>query len=223
MKKALIIFLLISVTGISNAQQVENNTKRELPKKGFFGIGISYLLMSPKIQDNMHFVGVGMTGGFYVTPKSSLGFEVRFHGQVNEGEQVGAFEYTSQTGSGPITRHSDGVITRTYSSIPILATWAYEMNLSEKAYIYVGPTIGVNILSGRNKYEPAITEGDAPENKKNKATFCYGGNIGLSIEIDNMTSFNIGYKCLGNSDISLYHEKYNMVGHHIYVNINLNF
>ena len=219
MKKLLIIFLLISITGILNAQ----NTKHEFTKKGFFGLGMSYLLMSPQVLDNMHFVGVGMTGGFYVTPKSSLGFEVRFHGKVNEGEQIGTFEYTSQTGSGPTTSHSDGVITRGFSSIPILATWAYEMNISEKAYIYIGPTTGVNFLSGRNRYDPIVTEGNPPDNKETKAAFCYGGNIGFAVEVAGMASLNMGYKCLGNTNVNFYNEDYKMIGHQIYVNMNITF
>ena len=223
MRKLFIILLFINITGISMAQSIEKNSKADFSKKGFASMGLSYFLLSPKEQDNMHFVGITMGGGFYVTPQSRLGFELGIHGLASEKQEIGTFSYTSQTGSGPTTTHDDGKITRSYTSVPILGTWAYELNIGGKAYIYVGPTIGVNMLSGINRYDPIVTEGDPPKDRKTKAAFCYGGNLGLCVDVADMTSINLGYKCLGNTNVTLDYAEYKLIGHQICATILLTF
>ena len=223
MKRFILSILLLFVTAGLCAQPNIKNSKADFPKKVSIEIGLAYMLMSPADMENMHFVGIVLGGGFYVSPRSRLNFDIAIQGMVNDGERVGSFSYTKQVGSGSTTYHTDGVITRTFTAVPILASWSYEIPLGEKAWMRVGPSAGFTVLSSVKSYTPQPTEGSAPKDAITKAALTGGANLGVAFKVMDNGALDIGYKLLANTGMTFESNTLNIISHQITVGMNVFF
>jgi opacity protein-like surface antigen len=188
----LVIAIIASITAESQTNQ--SSTRNMYTKHGYAElVSLSYTLLNPEVGDKFHCVGIKSGGGFYpFNDMTRLGIEIGLQSSTND-ITIGSFAY-EKTQNGRRTLHTDGIIKRDLTIVPILVNWDFEFG--SKIMFRLGPTIGIAPLKSVNSFEPVTDDSKDYVVKQRKTPFVYGGNTELSIEINEIIKLNLGYKYL---------------------------
>ncbi len=212
MKKVLLVILFVST--ISEITKAQSDTER---RNWFLEGGLSFYL-APDWGTGESLVGGMLNIGYYVSPRSFLALEV---GGYPQSKKIGTFTYYNT--SNPSKIYTDGVITRESLTIPVLFTWNYMFDLSEKCYLHVGPSLGATMLSASDMYDPDDVEGKPSPNEAEETVFSFGANIGVTWNFAKRWFLDGGYRFLGNTTATFEDREVKGVTHQINIAVGWRF
>ena len=142
--------------------------------------------VSSYLQSEGSCAGFLISGGYYITSHNRLSLDISMHPRS---KKIGDYSYTITTTQGGTvtdrTTYHDGVISRDYSTLPVLVSWRHERNLSDKFMIRAGASVGLTTLSAQDSYSPTTKNGvkiqGIPENKNEKESVSFTGGLGVGL------------------------------------------
>jgi len=180
MKNLLFIILICAAFAV----EAQNGNAEKALKKGFIEIGVPTLFLKPTDGDLKSFLGLGISGGKYVTKNSYVGLGVNLNILLSNPEEIGTYTYsTCNCGT-----TYQGTVGKNYNVIPVLATWALSLDLSENVHFNAGPVVGTSFVHSYYDFRqkkpkssslPDMTELEKDRPKQTKNTFTYGAEVGL--------------------------------------------
>ncbi|MDR1859456.1 MAG: hypothetical protein LBR06_00850 [Bacteroidales bacterium] len=166
----LFFFLLLSLAGNSGAQETKE-------RNWTISLGPSLVTVS-----RAEF-GFSISGFYRLAGRHQLGLEYSVHGHS---ESAGTYSYVIE---GSSTVHTDGKMKRSYSVIPVLASYSLlQTTHSDKFQWYYGLAIGAMPVNARDSYElPSGVSSmeNLPEdrNERSISAFCIGPMVGAIVSI----------------------------------------
>lgn len=195
-------------------QQQQQNKKW---RRWYFeaGMSVGILLPEPRFK-TMVPVGADFGFGFLINPHHRLSLNIAPGSMKREN---GTFTYT-RTGSTQI--FTDGVITRRYSSLPVLFSYHYVFTPSEKNNLRLGASLGSLRLSAADSFKPVV-QNTPNKNETNETMFVFGLGFGYIRNFSDRAFMDIGYKLLIDSGLSLDDFTITMPGHQFNISIGFRF
>jgi hypothetical protein len=149
------------------------------------------------------YIGGTFSVGRYITPSSRVAFEIGGYSEVDP-KVVGSFAW-HYTDSSII--HYDGKIKYEHTIIPILISWEYQWQLSDKWTARVGPTLGFAVVEGAEVRDPEVTNAANVLKSDSGTAFLFGASGGLRWDFYKGDTFDwymdITCKILGASEVKL--------------------